>query len=233
MKEPRTPGRVFAFGEFRLFADERMVMRNDDRVRMTPRAFDLLLMLVENAGRLVTKETLLTEVWQDSFVEEGNINSTVSRLRKMLGEKPNENLFIETVPKVGYRFIADVEYVEAEVRATPASRKTDETVGVPTVDRPRRKWPIAVAALLLSASVLFGVWFARQRVSTSTAAQNKKNVPVRLTDNPTHDSRATLTTDGQIRFGRLFGTDLFTFIMNGDGTNARRDTSIPGLKNGV
>jgi DNA-binding winged helix-turn-helix (wHTH) protein len=57
------------------------------------------VILVENAGRLVTKETLLNHVWQDSFVEEGNLNSSISRLRKILGEKPNENLFIETVPK--------------------------------------------------------------------------------------------------------------------------------------
>ena len=232
MQEDKVPGRVYEFGEFRLFADERMLMRGEKRVHMTPRVFHLLLILIENPGRLVTKETLLNEVWQDSFVEEGNLNSTVSRLRKILGEKPNENLFIETIPKVGYRFIANVEAVEAEAAA--GSRKTDETVAVPTVDRPRRKWLFAAAALLLlSVSVAFGVWFTGQRVGTSTAAQNKKNVPVRLTDNPTHDSRATLTTDGQIRFGRLFGTDLFTFIMNSDGTNARRDTSIPSLKNGV
>jgi Tol biopolymer transport system component len=72
-------------------------------------------------------------------------------------------------------------------------------------------------------------------VGTSTAAQirrKKKCSRSTLTDNPTHDTGATLTPDGQIRFGRLFGTDLFTFIMNSDGTNARRDTSIPGLKNG-
>jgi len=199
-------------------------MRHDKRVHMTPRVFHLLLILVENAGRLVTKETLLEQVWADSFVEEGNINSTVSRLRKILGEKANENTYIETIPKVGYRFTADVERVEEEPR--PAA-------SVAASNRPRRAWLTGAVALLLIAATGAGVWFFKGRGQTATAARADKLAPVRLTESPTHDTHAKWTTDGQIRFGRLFGTDLFTFVMNGDGTNARRDTSIPGLKNGV
>ena len=224
MQENRPPSRVFRFGVFQLFADERMLMRGEERVHMTPRVFHLLLILVENAGRLVTKETLLEQVWADSFVEEGNINSTVSRLRKILGEKANENTYIETVPKVGYRFIAEVERVDGSPRsATP----------VRTSNRPRRAWLIGAVALLLIGATGAGIWFFKQRGRTATAARTDKRAPVRLTDNPTHDTRATWTADGRIRFGRLFGTDLFTFVMNSDGTNVRRDTSIPGLKNGM
>ena len=87
-------------------------MRDGERVSMSPRVFDLLLVLVENAGRLVSKETLMSQVWADSFVEEGNLNQTVSRLRRVLGDTPNETRFIETVPRIGYRFIAPVELVE-------------------------------------------------------------------------------------------------------------------------
>ncbi|HXK40145.1 MAG TPA: winged helix-turn-helix domain-containing protein, partial [Candidatus Paceibacterota bacterium] len=183
-------------------------------------------MLVENAGRLVTKESLLSEVWQESFVEEGNINSTVSRLRKILGEKANENVFIETVPKVGYRFIANVEQVDATTAFD--SKKNDETG-----KRSGRKWLIAAMAMLLIGSVVAGVWFVRQRAGTATSAQNKKNVPVRLTDNPTDEIHATWTADGKIRFERWQGKEPFTFVMNRDGTDQRRDTSVAGLKTGL
>src|SRR5688572_10346838 len=108
------PDRIYRFGEFRLIASDRILLRDEERVPLAPRVFNLLLVLVENAGRLVTKETLMTQIWADSFVEEGNLNQTVSRLRKILGEKADENRFIETVPRVGYRFVVDVEIVSRE-----------------------------------------------------------------------------------------------------------------------
>src|SRR6476620_1039611 len=117
MPEKEPSNRIYKFGEYKLLAEERMLMRGDHRVHLTPRVFHLLLVLVENAGKLVTKETLLNEIWQDSFVEEGNLNSTVSRLRKVLGERPDEKRFIETVPRVGYRFTANVELVADDTAA--------------------------------------------------------------------------------------------------------------------
>ena len=71
--------------------------------------------LVEAHGHLLDKETLLDEVWADAAVEEGNLNRTISALRRSLGEKRNENRFIETVPKIGYRFVADVTTDKVEV----------------------------------------------------------------------------------------------------------------------
>src|SRR5215813_2651585 len=123
-KDPST--RIYKFGEYTVLADERMLKRGDQRVHLSPRVFHLLLVLVENAGKLVTKETLLSEIWRDSFVEEGNLNNTVSRLRKVLGEKPDEKRFIETIPRVGYRFIAEVEQVtEGERQAEPITPAID------------------------------------------------------------------------------------------------------------
>src|SRR5215210_4617494 len=107
MPETKPPNRIYRFGDYYLSADDRMLLRGNARVDMSPRVVSVLLVLVENAGRLVSKETLMSRVWSDSFVEEGNLNRTVSRLRKSLGETPNENRFIETIPRVGYRFIAD------------------------------------------------------------------------------------------------------------------------------
>src|SRR5262245_19192275 len=77
-------------------------------VPLTPKAFDTLLLLVENRGRLVEKEALMKSVWPDSFVEENNLNRSIYILRKALGESSAQAKYIETVPKHGYRFVASV-----------------------------------------------------------------------------------------------------------------------------
>ena len=78
---------------------------------MPPKMFDTLLVLGKNQGRIVEKETLLKEVWPDSYVEEGNIAFNIRQLRKLLGCEAQSPSYIETVPKRGYRFIAPVEVV--------------------------------------------------------------------------------------------------------------------------
>src|SRR5215207_8356833 len=112
MSESKPQDRVYRFGDFLLVANGPMLLREGSRLPVTPRVLNVLRVLVENAGRIVSKDTLMAEVWADSFVEEGNLNRTISRLRKVLGESPNESRFVETIPRVGYRFIADVELVE-------------------------------------------------------------------------------------------------------------------------
>lgn len=101
-------GRVYEFGPFRLDEGERSLSRDLEPVALTPKVFDTLLLLVRNAGHLVDKEELMTLIWPDSFVEEANLNRSISTLRRALGEAPNLPRYIETVPKRGYRFIAPV-----------------------------------------------------------------------------------------------------------------------------
>src|SRR5437764_65735 len=100
--------RCFEFVDFQLFPQSRLLIRNEERVPLTPRVLDLLIVLVEHRGELVSKEALIENVWADSFVEEGNLNRTISTLRKKLGSQLNGGDLIETVPKLGYRFIAPV-----------------------------------------------------------------------------------------------------------------------------
>jgi DNA-binding winged helix-turn-helix (wHTH) protein/TolB-like protein/Tfp pilus assembly protein PilF len=99
---------IFEFGRFRLKPDERLLLRGEDFVPLTPKAFDILLTLLENEGRLVPKDDLMKKVWPDTFVEEGNLTQNVSLLRKALGESATGPQFIETVPRRGYRFVAPV-----------------------------------------------------------------------------------------------------------------------------
>src|SRR6185436_7017333 len=100
--------RYFEFGEFQLDVRERALLRNGEAVPLTPKAFDTLVILVENAGSLVEKDEIMRAVWPDSFVEEIGLARNISVLRKALGEDAVEQQFIETVPKRGYSFTADV-----------------------------------------------------------------------------------------------------------------------------
>ncbi|HEY8187968.1 MAG TPA: winged helix-turn-helix domain-containing protein [Pyrinomonadaceae bacterium] len=101
----------YEFGRFRLKADERVLLRGEELVPLTPKAFDILLTLLENDGRIVQKDDLMKKVWPNTFVEEGNLTQNVSLLRKALGESATGPQFIETVPRRGYRFVAPVSKV--------------------------------------------------------------------------------------------------------------------------
>jgi len=105
---PATP-QTYRFGPFRLEVAERRLLRNGEPIPLRLKVFDTLRVLIENAGRLVTKEELLQAIWPDTAVEENNLNHNVSVLRKLLGERATGQAFIETVPRVGYRFVAPVE----------------------------------------------------------------------------------------------------------------------------
>ena len=98
----------YEFGPFRIDRDERILLREGKPVPLAPKAFDVLLALVENSGHIVAKEELMNKVWADTFVEEGNLKVTVSVLRKALDDAHGQPRFIETVPKRGYRFVANV-----------------------------------------------------------------------------------------------------------------------------
>jgi len=100
---------MYQFGPFQVNVAERKLLRNGNSVSLTPKAFEVLLILVENHGRVVEKDELINRVWVDSFVEEGNLKVTVSMLRKALEDGADQHRYIETIPRRGYRFIADVK----------------------------------------------------------------------------------------------------------------------------
>jgi len=97
----------YDFGRFRLKVAERVLLREGELVPLTPKVFDILVTLVEHGGQVVAKDDLMRRVWPNTFVEEGNLTQNISLLRKALGESPGGVQFIETVPRRGYRFVAD------------------------------------------------------------------------------------------------------------------------------
>jgi len=102
---------IFQFGEYRVDPQDRTLRRNDMPVGLNRRAFDVLLYLVRNPGRVVTKEELLKSIWPDAYVDENNLTQSMSVLRRALEEHPGQNNYIATLPGRGYQFIAAVEAI--------------------------------------------------------------------------------------------------------------------------
>jgi TolB-like protein/Tfp pilus assembly protein PilF len=101
----------YEFGPFCLDASERQLLRGGELVPLRPKVFDILLVLVQRSGRILTKDEVMKLVWPNTVVEEGNIGRNISTLRNALGERPGEQRYIETIPWRGYRFVAKVREV--------------------------------------------------------------------------------------------------------------------------
>src|SRR5688572_4501967 len=120
----------YEFGPFRVDPRERQLIRNGKVVPLRPKVFDILLMLVQNNGHILTKDDVMNHVWAGTAVEEGNISRTISTLRNALGERPHEHRYIETIPWHGYRFVANVK----EIRAEDFGKRIDSIAVLPFVN---------------------------------------------------------------------------------------------------
>ena len=146
---------VYEFGAFRLNSAERLLLKAGRPVSLTPKAFDLLVYLVERPGRLVTKQELLSAIWQDTFVEETNLTYTVSALRKALGDGQDTDPLIQTVPTRGYRFVAPVTR-EANASISPTSERPARPIQ-PLVRR------LGIAALAVAVIAILAILFTVRR----------------------------------------------------------------------
>jgi DNA-binding winged helix-turn-helix (wHTH) protein len=110
---------TYEFGPYRLDAAQRLLTRGEETVVLAPKTFDLLLILVESRGRVLTKKELMNALWPDTFVDEANLPFQISALRKALGEEGAE--WIDTLPKHGYRFAATVKKIGGDGAGSAAS----------------------------------------------------------------------------------------------------------------
>src|SRR5580693_1466155 len=113
---------LYYFGQFVLDPRRRTLSRADSIISLTPKAFDLLLFLVQKPNRLVTKDELLQAVWGDTFVEEGNLTQYISHLRKALGDNSEDSRLIVTIARKGYQFTARVTVVAAAADITDRAK---------------------------------------------------------------------------------------------------------------
>lgn len=133
------PSRFYMFGAFRLDPAERQLLREGAAVTIASKALDVLLILVENSGRVIGRAELIKQVWPDSDGADGSLAVTISGLRKTLGERADGGPYIETVPRQGYRFVASVTAdQEGELRPNPA------IAGIGHSQRPQDEQPNAI-----------------------------------------------------------------------------------------
>src|SRR5947209_1842564 len=104
----KTPKHFYEFGPFSLDATDRLLLRDGKVGSLTPKAFEMLRVLVQSGGRVLSKEELMRTLWPDSFVEEANLSHNIYKLREALDEKHNGHKYIETLQRRGYRFVAPV-----------------------------------------------------------------------------------------------------------------------------
>ena len=112
--ETRTERSLYEFGGFRVDPVRRRLLRSHEQVALTPKAFSILLILLERRGDVVEKDELIQLVWPDTFVTEANLTQNISSLRKALGERANDHRYVVTVPGRGYSFVADVIEIPRE-----------------------------------------------------------------------------------------------------------------------
>ena len=100
---------TYAFDGFLVDSEKRLLRKTaGGPIALTPKVFDTLHYLVSHAGQVIEKDELMSAIWQDTIVEENNLNKNISTLRRVLGENPGEHRYIATVPGTGYKFVADV-----------------------------------------------------------------------------------------------------------------------------
>ena len=156
----RTRIGLYVFGPFRLDLERRLFTREHQVVPLAPKAFDLLVLLVQSPGRAFSKQELMNALWLDTFVEEANLSFQISVLRKALGGDGAR--WVETVPKHGYRFGAEVRATmpSAELSAEPVSSAKNEPSSVMPGRGTRKAWlagATITAVLLVVVTLLTGV----------------------------------------------------------------------------
>lgn len=150
----------YEFGRYRLNPAERVLLREEEPVPLTPKVFDILIILVENSGQVVSKDDLMKRVWPSTYVEEGNLTQNISLLRKALGETPGGVQFIETVPRRGYRFVADTKET-ANGSSLPSSPIPEEAATAEPETVSVQDNPITAPVVSIPASTAATSWFRR------------------------------------------------------------------------
>ena len=191
---PLVEKEIYRFDRFVLDPVERILLCDETPVSLTRKAFDTLICLVRNQGRMVTKDELLRQIWPDTFVEEINLAVNISTIRKALGESPQECRFIATVPGHGYRFVAEVRNLPSEngnekrpdiaedstiIRANGnygISGSGDTAVVAPVKQNLLRLAPLVSLALLVA--VLSAGYFWRREKETKASTPGEASIAV-------------------------------------------------------
>ncbi len=211
--------RYYRFDDFLLDSEEGVLYRNDEPVPLTRKVFDLLLLLVRSDGRVLGHDEIAQALWADTTVEQANLKQSVYILRRALGELPDENRFIKTLPKRGYRFLADVSAIPDTRRAGAifAAERTvtdvyieeeiiEEDAGEPAAERvltlsgsSRRVWlkPLFLGLLFAVVFTTFGYGVYRLAAKTNAATVDMENASWQKLTNAGDVHFATISPNGE------------------------------------
>jgi DNA-binding winged helix-turn-helix (wHTH) protein len=180
---------IYEFGPFRLDPAERLLLRGQQPITLKPKTFDLLVLLVEHHGRLLTKQQLMDGLWPGTSVEEGNLTHTISTLRKALGDGQDGNQFVETVPTRGYRFVSAVREQSVALAAPPIASTSSPAVN-------GRRSPMQPIAFVLLAAVVVGgaIWWRMGRSKGSGISA--EHILTRLTADASLTAYPAISLDG-------------------------------------
>jgi DNA-binding winged helix-turn-helix (wHTH) protein/TolB-like protein/Flp pilus assembly protein TadD len=142
----REPSRTYEFGPFRLDPVEQQLWRDGEEIALTPKAFGVLLLLAKNSGHAVSKEDFMREVWANTIVEEKNLTDNISTLRQLLGDDAQNPTYIKTVPRRGYRFVADVNEITGRDTDVLVHESSHSRIVIEEEDEPTEVADISPAA---------------------------------------------------------------------------------------
>src|SRR5215472_3318932 len=197
MAKDMEPKRFYEFGPFRVNTADRLLLRGNEVVPLPPKTYETLLKLVESKGRVLEKEVLMKALWPDTFVEEGSLSQNVSVVRRALGESEGGQTYIQTIPRRGYRFAAEVQEISEEPPdLAPEARFGSVLIHEGTTRiRPRLLW--TVGALAVFGSMVAAGLVIRSRTTPAAAPglANAKLIPI--TSDPGYEGEPTFSPDGE------------------------------------
>jgi DNA-binding winged helix-turn-helix (wHTH) protein len=150
--ESQRVNELYEFGPFRVDAARETLLRAGEPVPLTPKTFQILLVLVRHGKEIVTKDDLMKTVWPDTFVEEANLSRNIFMLRKALGETAQDRQYIITVPGPGYRLTENVHLVPQQELVIVAASHSQVHV------KETKPWTWIVAAVVFLLVVSVGTW---------------------------------------------------------------------------
>jgi DNA-binding winged helix-turn-helix (wHTH) protein/tetratricopeptide (TPR) repeat protein len=205
------PKVFYEFGPFRVDPDKQVLLRENQPVAVTPKAFETLLVLVRHSREVVSKDELMKALWPDAFVEESNLSQNIFTLRKALGDTPEDRRYIVTHPGKGYSFVAGVRTLTAGDEDLMITSRTRSQIVVEQSDQapgrvlpplangllPRMNWKLLLATCVVLAALVFAATTVVSRRRQAVTLGDKDPVLIADFANSTGDP----VFDGALRQG--------------------------------
>ena len=210
--------KIYDFGPYRVDSGQRFLLRNQKPIHLSPKTFELLIFLIEHPNQVIDKERVMEEVWKDLYVEEANIAVHISTLRKALNGDGQNGATIETFPKVGYRFSADVR--EVPNGALPTAGGTNAAIAGSRSRNIRIAAVVLGTAVVLISGYLIIKWFNGGAPNTQTMER------IQGTE---QSSEMAISPNGEYLAHTISKAGKFSLMMTNIGSNSSTLATVAGM----